>query len=890
MKSLYLIDTPNIIFRAFHALPLLTNSRGFPTNAVMGTSNMLIKLFREEKPDAIVAAFDAPEKTFRDEMFAEYKAERGETPSELSPQFPVIKQVLDGFRVKRLEMPGFEADDIIATLACRARREGWRVVIVSGDKDLMQLVDDDRVMLLDTMKDKLYDRDGVIEKWGVPPEKLGDVLALMGDKIDNVPGIPGIGQKTAVKLVNDFGSLENLLSCTTSLKGKQRENVEKYADQARLSRKLVALHEECEIPESIEDFARIEPDKEALVKLFRELEFNRLTAAFEEEEAVRAEVAVHDVESSRVLTSVDELDDAFATAGAGDVYAFELLLEDGDSLSDAPVGLAFARRSDEAGFYLPLTGELTWKAVLPTVQSFFEREDVRRVAVDAKSLYLALMLEDGETVGPVDDIGLMSYLLNPSRPSQELGALANEYLQRRLPGWDTICGTGRNTRALGACTGEEVAGITCHRADAMLRLLDEIEPQLIASGLMSLYVDIERPLVPVLARLERAGVKVDRDHLGKLSEELAKTMGELEAKIFDIAGGQFNIQSPRQLNEIMFEKLGYATKGIKKTKTGQFTTDSDALEKLALEYPLPRLILQYRTVAKLKGTYVDALPPLIRDDGRIHCRFNQLVTATGRLSSSDPNLQNIPIRDEEGRRIRQAFVAEEGMVMMSFDYSQVELRLLAHIADDAILQESFRNSEDVHRRTASEVFGVDPTQVDDNMRRKAKAVNFGIAYGQTAYGLSTALGIGTAEAQDIINRYFERYEGVKRYIQRMPEEARQGGFVSTLFGRRRLLPDIMARNMQVRQFAERTAINTPIQGTAADMIKIAMVRVDEALRERKLRTRMTLQVHDELLFEVPHDEKETVRGLVREIMEGVIALTVPLVVDVGEGISWAEAH
>lgn len=892
MKTLYLIDTPNIIFRAFHALPPFTNSRGFPTNAVLGFSNMLVRLFREEKPDAILAAFDTSDKTFRDDMYVEYKADRSEVPSELAPQFPVIKQVLDGFRVQRIEMPGYEADDIIATLARRGQREGWRVVIVSGDKDLMQLVDDHQVALLDTMKEKLYDRDGVIEKWGVSPERLGDVLALMGDKVDNVPGIPGIGPKTAVKLIQEYGNLDNLLSSTARLKGKQRENVEKYADQARLSRRLVALHETCDIPQSIEDFARQEPDGEILGNLFREMEFRRLTAEFEGKEVV--ESRSHEMKAPRLLASPQELVDVLATSEGGDVYALEVLFERDDPLGMAPVGVALARLRDEEACFLLTHPDGVWQKVLPILRELTARKDVRIVTADAKSLYLS-MLTQGEAgvheeMPPIDDIILMCYLLNPSRASQQLESVAEEYLERRLPTWDSICKQGRKTRPLSECSEEDIAAVSGQRAMATLALLEEVEPRLIAEKMLDLYLQIERPLVPVLARLERVGLCVDQDQLARLSEELGTAMGKLETEIYATAQGEFNIQSPRQLTEIMFERLGYSTKGVKKTKTGQYTTDSDTLEKLALEYPLPRLILQYRTLAKLKGTYVDALPPLIREDGRIHTRFNQFVAATGRLSSSEPNLQNIPIRDAEGKRIRKAFVAGEGMTIMSFDYSQIELRILAHIAEDPILSESFRNAEDVHRRTAAEVFGVEPEQVDDSMRRKAKAVNFGIAYGQTAYGLSTALGIEPNEAQVIINQYFERYAGVKTYLQRMPEQARKQGYVSTLFGRRRLLPDINHRNFQMRQFAERTAINTPIQGTAADLIKIAMVRTDAALRAGNLASRMILQVHDELIFEVPQAEVEQMRTLIRELMESVISLHVPLVVDVGEGPSWADAH
>lgn len=884
MKTLYLIDSQNIIFRAFHAIPNLKNSRGLPTNAVFGFANMLIKVVRERKPDAVAAVWDAPSKTFRDDLYAEYKANRAETPSELGPQIPQVKRMLDGFHIKCLEIPGFEADDIIATLARRAREAGWNVVIVSGDKDLMQLVDG-QVALLDTMKDKLYDRQGVIDKWGVPPEKLGDVLALMGDAVDNVPGVPGVGEKTAVKLISEYGSLNNLLASTASIKGKLREKLEANTDMARLSRKLVELHDQCDIDIGLDDLAVKEPDRAMLGRYFQEMEFRRLAAEFDTEERKQEAPTV----GTRIVASIDEVR---ALVRPDSSWIVEIIAPDIDPLAEDPAGFAFGTLDGSEMLFVPLrTADQTGDgaAAAKALGDLLKTPGVRFLASDAKLTDLFLLRHGLDAVSALDDLGVMSYVYNPS-VAHDLDACALRILDLRIPLWEEICGKGKGAKAAYECGAEAVARIACARTRSALECFPKIEKQLRDERMYDLYETLERPLIPVLARMEYIGIRVDRSQLEALSRDFGERMAKIEAEIYALAGGPFNIQSPKQLNEILFDKLQYPTKGIKKTKTGQLSTDVDVLEKLAEEYPLPRLILQFRTLAKLKGTYVDALPPLIRADGRIHTKFNQVVAATGRLSSQDPNLQNIPIRDEEGKRIREAFVPADGNVIMSFDYSQIELRILAHIADDAILQDSFAKNEDVHRRTAAEVFGVAPEAVDANMRRQAKAVNFGIAYGQTQYGLSTALGISNADAQGIIDRYFERYQGVKAYLERMPEIARQQGFVSTLFGRRRLLPDIHNSNFQVRQFAERTAINTPIQGTAADLIKVAMIRIDEAFRERKLRSRMILQVHDELLFDVVPAEKAEVTTLVKDTMESVLELAVPLVVDMGEGKSWAEAH
>jgi DNA polymerase-1 len=885
MPTLYLIDSANIMFRAFHAIPPLKNSRGMPTNAVFGFANMLLKVVRERAPDAVAAVWDAPAKTFRDELYAEYKANRSEMPDELGPQFPRVKEMLDGFRIKCLEIPGYEADDIIATLTKQARAAGWSVVIVSGDKDLMQLVGEG-VGLLDTMKEKLYDRAGVVEKWGVPPEKLGDVLALMGDAVDNVPGVPGVGEKTAVKLIQQYGSLNNLLSATASIKGKLREKLEQNVDMARLSRKLVALHEDCDVRVGVEDLRTQEPDRSVLGKFFEFMEFRRLAADFDTAERRQEAVAV----GAKVVGSLDHLKAAIAEAKGGP-WAVEPVAFGTDPLVEDPAGFVIGAQAADALLFVPLhtaDAQLDPAGVAQALHAL-AAGGVRPISSDSKALY-AFLLRHGQAELPVvEDLGVMSYVFNPSL-THDVDQCVLRHLERRLPLWEEICGKGKAALGLADCAAAEVARIACTRARSMLECFAELEARLVAEHMVPLYEGIERPLVPVLARLEHVGVRVDKDHLAALSADLGERLAKIEAEIYAAAGGPFNIQSPKQLNEIFFEKLQYPTKGIKKTKTGQLSTDSDVLEKLALEFPLPQLILQFRQLAKLKGTYVDALPPLVRADGRIHSKFNQLVAVTGRLSSQDPNLQNIPIREEEGKKIREAFLPAPGNVFMSCDYSQIELRILAHIADDAILQDSFAKGEDVHRRTAAEVFGVPPAQVDGAMRRKAKAVNFGIAYGQTSYGLAAALGIGGTEAQAVIDRYFERYQGVHKYLQAMPELARKQGFVATLFGRRRLLPDIHASNQQVRQFAERTAINTPIQGTAADIIKVAMIKIDAALRGGSYGSRMILQVHDELIFDVVPAEQDRVRDLVVREMENVLPLKVKLVVDVGVGRNWAEAH
>ncbi len=887
MPTLYLIDAPNIVFRAFHAIRELKNSRGMPTNAIFGFANMLNKLMRDQKPDAIAAVWDTHEKTFRDRMYAEYKGTRSEMPEELGPQIPQVKRMLEGYRVRCLEQHGVEADDIIATLAKRAKAHGWKTVIVSGDKDLMQLVDDD-VGLLDTMKEKLYDRAGVIEKWGVPPEKLGDVLALMGDTVDNIPGVHGVGEKTAVKLITEYGSLKNLLASTASIKGKLREKLESGADMARLSRELVELKIDCELDVEPEDLKVGEPDTSFLGPFFHEMEFRRLAAEFEAPERHQEE------ESLEIATpgSLQELDALLGRVTSGERWFIDVIAPDVEILQADVAGFVLKAEQTDQFIFVPVTTadkSLPDRQVVRRIGELLRTEGVRFVSSDSKRLLLYLVRHGVDELPEIDDLGLMSYVYNPGG-DHDLDACVLRVLEMRIPFWDEVCGKGRTKKGITECPAAEIASLASRRAKAALACLPKLENQLRGEKMAGLYETIERPLVPVLARIEATGIRVDRDRLAQLSEELGTRMDEVQKEIFEVAGGEFNIQSPKQLNEIMFERLGYATKGIKKTKTGQLSTDSDVLEKLATDYPLPRLILQYRTVAKLKGTYVDALPPLIHADGRIHTSFNQLVAATGRLSSVNPNLQNIPIRDETGKKIREAFIPAEGNVLVSCDYSQIELRVLAHIADDAILQESFAKNEDVHRRTAAEVFEVAPESVDAEMRRKAKAVNFGIAYGQTSYGLSTALGITGPEAQAIIDRYFERYQGVRQYLDATIELARQQEYVTTLFGRRRLLPDIHHKNMQVRQFAERTAINTPIQGTAADLIKLAMIRIHAFLAEQNARSRMLLQVHDELVFDMDPAEKESLLPKIKELMEGVLDLKVPLVVDIGEGKNWAEAH
>ncbi len=871
---LFLIDGYSNIFRAFYAIRNLSNSRGEPTNAVYGFVTMLKKLLREEEPELIGVALEGG-RTFRSDKFEDYKANRAPMPEDLQSQIPLIRKVLEAYRIPTLELAGYEADDVLGTLSCRAAEAGYQVVLVSADKDLMQLVEP-RVSLYHTGRNKLYGPQEVTEDFGVPPEKVADVLALMGDSIDNIPGVPGIGEKGAKSLIQEYGTLEDLLARAGEISRKTyREGLLQHADQARLSKELSTIHTNLDVPLDPEALHRDPPDVEALRKVFAELEFFSLveelgpagpTAAGAEEfpvaeEAVTAEVWI----------------DRAGRLTGGEVYVAVL----GE---DRPLGLAVASAGEEPVIYADFRRDGVRDAVLESLKGWIGSSEVRLAGHNLKEV---MRLCPGPLCeSALFDAMLVSYLLKPSVHGHSLDELALERLSRKPltakdAGWDKGQAPPVGDSRLAAYAAERVE-IARRMAEAMRRELE-------AGSLAKVYTEIEAPLVPVLLRMEEAGILLDTGYLKEMSAELGTEIAGLEGEIYKQAGETFNLNSPQQLGVILFEKMGLPA--LKKTqKTKSYSTGAETLEELARrEYPIAQLLLRYRELTKLKSTYIDALPELVGADGRIHTRFNQAVAATGRLSSTNPNLQNIPVRTELGQRIRRAFVAPPGQVLLVADYSQIELRILAHIADERALIDAFAAGEDIHRATAAVVLGVAPELVNSEQRRAAKTINFGILYGMSAYGLSQELQISSKEAERFIAAYLGQYPGVKRYMEETLESAEREGKVETLYGRVRWMPDIRSKNWNLRENARRMAINARIQGTAADILKLAMIAVDRRLRDEQPGAHLLLTVHDELVLEVPEEQAEAVAAIVKAEMEGVADLKVPLVVDAGWGTSWYEA-
>jgi DNA polymerase-1 len=885
-KRLFLIDGSSYIYRAYFAIRHLSNSKGLATNAVYGFVNMLLKVAREQQPDHLAVVFDARGPTFRKELFPEYKANRAHMPEDLVPQVPIIKEVVRAFNMPAIEKEGFEADDIIATLAKKFAAEGLEVTVVTGDKDLMQIVSG-RIRLLDTMKDKVSGLEEVAERFGGPPEKVIEVQALAGDSSDNIPGVPGIGEKTAVKLIQEFGSVENLLANLDQVKGKVQEKLREFGELARLSKKLVTLVDDMELDLDYDNFALGEPNRPALTALFKELEFHKLIQEFSSDERATGE-------GYRAVLTEADLVELTAELEEAPRFAFDTETTGLDPTLADMVGLSFAVRPGE-GWYVPLAHrylgapeQLGPGLVLERLRPLLTDAGKGKIAQNAKFDLLVLRRAGIEVKGLAFDTMIASYLANPAATSHGMDALAADLLGYKTITYSEMTGSGKKQIGFAEVEVEKAVVYAAEDADITLRLAGKLEPMLGEAGQEKLFYEVEMPLVEVLADMEWSGVRIDPKFLGGLSKELETKLAALEKEIHQMAGGPFNIGSPKQLGEVLFERLKL-TRG-KKTKTG-WSTDVEVLTKLAEEQPVAARLLDYRSLAKLKSTYTDALPKLIHPQtGRLHTSFNQALTATGRLSSSEPNLQNIPIRTEEGGRIREAFIPAEGNVLVSADYSQVELRILAHLAREVVLTESFEKGEDIHRRTASEIFGVFPEMVTAEMRRQAKTINFGIIYGMSDFGLAKALGIGRKEAQTFIDNYFARYPGVQVFMESKKEEARAKGYVTTLLGRRCAVAEIHSPNRNIRDYAERNAINYPIQGSAADIIKVAMVRIHERLKKEGLQAKMVLQVHDELVFDVPQAELETVRELVRAEMEGAVELDVPLVVDIGVGKNWREAH
>ena len=886
-QRLFLIDGSSYIYRAYFAIRHLSNSQGMATNAIYGFTNMLLKVIRELKPDRLAVIFDSKGPTFRKEIYPDYKANRAAMPEDLVPQIPYIKRIVQAFNLPGIEMPGYEADDIIATLAKKFSAEGMEVIVVTGDKDLMQIVDD-HIQLLDTMKDKVYGPAEVAERFG-GADKVVEVQALSGDSSDNIPGVPGIGEKTAKMLIDEFGDVETLLANLDQLKGKRRENLENYADLARLSKKLVTLVDNLDLEVDDHAFTLAEPDREALTELFKECEFYKLLQEFSVDTKNRAESAGY-----RAVLTESDLDELVAALEQSERFAFDTETTSLDAMRADLVGLSFAVTAGEAWYvpvghhYLGMPEQLPLDRVLEAVRPLLASPRQLKIGQNLKYDILVLARAGVEVSGPIYDTMLASYLANPATRSHGMDNLAAELLNYHTISYSEVAGSGKKQIGFEEVEVEKATTYAAEDADITLRLYEKLVPMVTEQHQDGLLNDVEMPLLQILAGMERAGIRINPEFLGGLSADMEKKLAVLEAEIHQLAGGPFNIGSPKQLGEVLFENLGLP-KG-KKTKTG-WSTDVEVLNKLAEDHEIAAKILDYRSLMKLKGTYTDALPKLIHPEtGRIHTSFNQAVTATGRLSSSDPNLQNIPIRTEEGRRIREGFIPSDGCVLLSADYSQVELRILAHMADEPALKEAFARGEDIHRSTASEVLGLFPEMVTDEQRRAAKAINFGVVYGISAFGLAKQLGINRREAQQFIDTYFERYPGIRTFMDACIAEAREKMYVTTLLGRRCAIPEINSKNGAVRGYAERNAINYPVQGSAADIIKVAMVKIAARLAEEGLQARMLLQVHDELVFDVPQAELEKVSALVKSEMQGAVDLSVPLLVEVGSGRNWREAH
>ncbi|UCE84052.1 MAG: DNA polymerase I [Deltaproteobacteria bacterium] len=889
---LYLIDGSSYIYRAFYAVRHLSTSTGIPTNAVFGFIGMLNRVLKAKSPEYIAIALDAPGPTFRHDLSSEYKANRPQMPEDLSVQMPYIKRLINGYRIPCLEIPGYEADDIIGTLATWASGEGMDVVMISGDKDLLQLVSP-RVHMWDTMKDEVMGPKEVEERFGVSASQLVEIMGLAGDSSDNIPGVPGIGPKTAVRLIKEFGSVERLLSNLEKIpRKKEREKLETYSEEAKLSRQLATIH--CEVP-LVKDWQHLElgaPDRDTLISLYRELEFKKFLQELEVKEEVIEPAAIK--RNYDLITSFDGLEEVISKIYKAKQIAISILTADDDPLGSELVGMALAW-AEESACYLPfghdhdsVSTPLDRAKVLQILAPVLSDPGVAKIAHHSKLAWIALKRLGIELAGMQFDPMLGAYVLDPSKRVQNLDALAKEHLNVTLLSLEELVGTGRKQHSIASVPMERVLIYAGDQAAFSLRLAKVLDAEVEAANQASLFHEIELPLVRVLARMEMKGVRVDVDRLGRLAEDFSKRLEVSAGKIYEMAGERFNINSPQQLGEILFDKLGLPVG--KKTKTG-YSTSMDVLSSLATYHPLPDEVLHYRSLTKLKNTYVEALPRMVkRDSGRIHTSYNQTITATGRLSSSEPNLQNIPIRTEEGRKIRRAFVADPGCVLISADYSQIELRILAHYSEDEALIDAFHSGEDIHLRTAAEIFGLPPDEITVEMRRQAKTINFGIIYGMSPFRLARDLDIPQATAREIIDRYFERYQGVRSYVKNIPEVAREQGFVTTIFNRKRFLPDLNSRNHNVRSFAERTAINTPIQGSAADIIKLAMIQIDQELEQESAPAQMIMQVHDELVLEAEASVAEEIASIVKQKMESVASLAVPLIVEVGYGVNWDEVH
>ena len=924
-NELFLIDGSGFIFRAYYALPPLSRPDGTPVNAVLGFTNMLVKPITDMHVPSIAVIFDAKRENFRNEIYPEYKANRDETPEDLIPQFDLIREATEAFSIPAIEMEGFEADDLIATYARLAHEQGRPVAIVSSDKDLMQLIRPG-VRMVDPMKYKDIGEDEVLAKFGVPPEKVVDVQALAGDSVDNVPGVPGIGIKTAALLINEYGDLETLLKRAGEIKqNKRRESLIEHAEKARISKKLVMLDDKVKVKQKLDDLKITAPDKDKLFSFLQEQGFKSVLTRMEKQFGAAANDP-----APAVVAGQDKKDDAPAAGYelVQDEKALKRWIDmameagrvaiDTETTSLTPaiaklVGISMSTAKGN-GCYVPLQHRdpkgYSESFDFSMQKKQAEAPDLKQIPVEKAMKLLKPLLEDpsvlkighnikydmqmfmhyGINVAPIDDTMLMSYVLDGSQHGHGMDELAELFLKHTTIGYSEVTGTGKNQVTFDLVPLDKALNYAAEDADVTTQLANLLKPRLPQESMTAFYETIERPLVPIIAEMEFTGVKVDKDMLRKLSNDFAKQIVALETEIHKIAGHSFNIGSPKQLGEVLFGEMGL--EGGKKTKTGSYSTSADILEDLAHEHDIVQKVLDWRGLSKLKSTYADALPEAINPaTGRVHTSFSLAGTNTGRLSSSDPNLQNIPIRTEDGKMIRAAFVPEKGYEFLSVDYSQVELRLAAELADIKQLKQAFHDGIDIHAATASQVFGVPLKDMTPDIRRNAKAINFGIIYGISAFGLAKQLNIPHGEAADYIKQYLSRFPELQKYMDKMKEFARKHGYVETHYGRKVYLRGINDKNMAMRNFAERQAINAPLQGTAADIMKRAMISLAPMLKQAKLGARMLLQVHDELLFEVPVKEKEETEALVRKVMEAAGAgLGVPLEVDAGWGKNWAEAH
>lgn len=919
---LFLLDGMALAYRSHYAFisSNLRNSEGTPTGPVLGFANTVEKLLEDHEPTHIAVVWDTDAPTFRHKMDEEYKANRPPQPDELTVGIPLMKEMMDYYQIPNLEQDGYEADDIIGTVARQANAEDVDVFLVTPDKDFMQLVHDHIKMYKPDNQNggfDLIDREGVKDYFGVYPENVVDVLSIIGDTSDNIPGVRGIGKKGAPKLINKYGSLEKAIEEAPNMKSKRhREGLQEYSEEALHAKKMITI--KIDVPDTVE-WEELEwqgPKENKLGEFFKRMEFRRLTEKYLGEEATKDRRKKNEDDSQgdlfrkseedtdedtlktytkkevsyTLISSEEELEALVEDFSKAEKFCFDTETDGIDSMHNGLVGISLSKTPGEA-FYISVDAEqgIEKERVIEILQPLFTSGDILKIAHNYKFDYMILRRSGMELQGQAFDTMLAAYLIDASQ-KLKMDDLAQKYLgYDPIPVTDLI-GNGRKQKTMDELPAEKITVYACEDADITLQLYVKLREILEEDELIDIAESLEFPLMDVLAKMEMNGILVDREMLDQFSKVLRSDLLELEQKIYELAGTEFNINSPQQLGEVLFDRMGLPAG--KKTKTGQYSTAESVLKKLAPDYEVPDLILEYRAISKLKSTYVDALPKLIHEDtGRIHTDFNQCVAATGRLSSSNPNLQNIPIRTKRGREIRKAFIADEGFKLLSADYSQVELRVIASIAEDENMMGAFKGGEDIHSRTAKEIFDLDSLdQVTPDHRRKAKEVNFGIPYGVSAYGLASRLGINNEEGKQMIDQYFNRFPGILRYINETKQFAKEHGYVKTLMGRRRYIPDINSSNWNVRSFAERTAINMPIQGTAADIIKVAMIDIQDYIDEHNLGTRMLLQVHDELIFEIPESEQDTVPAKLKELMEKACEIEVPLKVDMGLAENWLDAH